>query len=259
MKNDYQEKEELLQSMDNENFVLKIFRLIPSRKIKFYGRALRCFRVERLIRSRFFSKSWVDSSSKSDTPPDFHNEKHHIMMEMMRIDDSVKKINGKKAINSFERANIYMEKHFECDYKNKMKGCSLFFVPDTSNDAQFKFKAYLKNFERVLINHSNKADEYRENYPKCKTLVLFICDESNGYYQKVAENKDLVHLCFNDSAFIEIIKRCKADYLVWFTMYKTAINSNKKIIKQPLACIYDVKHIKQTGVRYNHEKMIKIK
>ena len=34
---------------------------------------------------------------------------------------------------------------------------------------------------------------------------------------------------------------------------------NDKEIRIPLACIYDVKHLKEFGTDYNHDKMIKIK
>ena len=253
-----QGNERLLKTMDEESVILERFRMISSFRIKFLGRFFHCLSVERLIKSPLFSKSWVDSSSKSDPPPDFHNDKHHTMMEFMRIDDSTEEIDGRKVNNSFAHERLYMKKHAGYDYKKKLSTCELFFLSDTSNDAEFNFKGYVKNFERVLLNHSEKADSYHLNYPKCKTLVLFVCDESNAYYEASRDTKRL-HLCFYDKKFIEIIKECKADYVVWFTLYKSVSKGNGKEMKLPLACIYDVKHIKEKGYDYDHNIMVKRK
>ena len=134
--------EEKVESFDDEAFILKNFRLIPSYDIKHNGRFFSCCRVKWLIKSALFSASWVDSSSKSDLPPDFHNDKHHIMMDIMRIDDGA---GGKHSPNSFERTNKYLKNSLGPNYKTKLKGCSLYFDPDTRNDKEYNFKAYFKN------------------------------------------------------------------------------------------------------------------
>ena len=253
MKNESQ-KEETLHTLDEEETILKRFRSIPSSRIVYSGRFFHCFRIERLIKSVFFSRSWIDSSSKSDLPPDFHNDKHRVMMEMMRIDDAEQRFP-----NSFQRTNTYLEKHFGKGYKKEMNGSELFFIPNTRNDKEYNFKGYFRNFERVLTKHSDKVDEYHQHYPKCKTCILFICDESNAYYQAVDNSeKIIIHICFKDEKFVKIIKGCNADYVVWFTLYKTIFRDNGKEIKLPYAFIYDVKHLKQTDISYDHSKMVKI-
>ena len=173
-------------------------------------------------------------------------------MEVMRIDDGV---GGKRSPNSFERTGRFLKNIFGKDYKEKLNGSDFYFIPDTRNDNEYNFKAYLRNFERVLMNHSDKIDQYHKNYPKCKTCVLLICDESNSYLEKI-ENTKLVktHMCFADKRFIDVIKECKANYVVWFVVHKNIYGN-----KVPLACIYDVKHLKQAGIEYNHDCMIKIK
>ena len=238
---------EPLKSLDDESFIFQQFRNIPFYKIKHIGRAIHCWRVRRLIRSIFYSRSWIDSSSSSEPPPDFHNDKHHIMMEFMRIDDSV---GGKRGPNSFQRTHNCLEKYGGKDYKKKMAGCSLFFVPDTRSNKEYNFKGYYGNFERVLMDHSNKVDSYHINYPKCKTCVLFVCDESNDYYQVCEDKmKKKQHNCFRDKRFLNIIKECKSEYVVWFTFYKE--------INLRMAYIYDVRHIKDAGIEYDFDKMIK--
>ncbi len=254
-----------METMDNESFVIKNFKSIPHGKIAYFGNFFHCFRIERLIKSFLFAKSWIDSSSKDSLPPDFHNEKHKIMMDVMRIDDCVNEKNGKKIANAFQRENTYMRKLMRKDYKNKYNA-SLYFVPNTFNNEDFNFIGYSKNFERVLINHSNKVDSYRSNYPKCKTCVLFVCDESNNYVQ-VIDKEDLnrkeplgkyyPHNCFIDSKFLSIIKNVKAEYVVWMGRWKS-LTVNGRRIKMPQAAIYDIKSLKEKGFEYNHDMMLKV-
>lgn len=92
------EKDQLI-TFDNERFVFDLFRKTPSSRIRYNGRYFKCARVERLLKCTFYRKSWIDSSQ--DSKPDFHNDKHHIMMDIMRVDDCVNDMNGKHIFNSF--------------------------------------------------------------------------------------------------------------------------------------------------------------
>ena len=247
------------RTFDNESFVLENFRLIPFYQIKYLGRRINCFRIKRLIRSFFFSKSWENSFSKGDPSPDFHNEKHRVMMEVMRVDDAISEPNDKCGDNSFKRTKRIIKAYFGQDYKGKLKNCSVYINPDTRNDKEYNIYGYLKTFKRVVMDHSNKIDNYHKHYPRCKTCIFLICDESNGYYQVVDKNRIRPHLCFTDKNFIEVIKNCRAEYVVWFVAKKESLMINNKELKQPLACIYDVKHFKESGIEYDYEKMVKIK
>lgn len=260
-----------MRTFEEEKFILENYRLIPTCQIKFMGRFFHCWRIMKLTKSIFFSKSWKDSSSKKDLPPDFHNEKHHMMMEFMRVDDCVNTSNGKHIPNSFERTNKYLKKHLGNDYKKNRKDISLYFIPDTDNPNDFNFKGYIRNFERVIMKHSDKISQYHKNYPKCKTTIFFVCDESNNYIQ-VTKKEDLKkqsefqprlqnfipHYCYLDNKFIEVIKKCEADYIIWLNIYKELSVEGKKI-KHPRVCIYDVKYMSEIGNKYNHELMFKVK
>lgn len=259
-----------MRTFDDESFVLENYRLIPSHKIKFYGRFFHCLRIKLLAKSWLLSKTWTDSSSKSDPPPDFHNDRFGIMMEMMRVDDCVNSIDGKHVANSFEHANKTMKKYAGSDYKKKLNG-SLFFIPDTRNSEEFNFGGYLSNFERVVNKHSNNVPQYRKNHPQCKTTVFLICDESDNYVQ-VSDKEDLKredehnvvlknflpHHCYLDERFLEIIKNCQADYVIWMFRYKCLFVNGKKI-SHPMACIYDAKHLTEKGYHYDHSMMFKVK
>ena len=118
----------------------------------------------------------------------------------------------------------------------------------------------------MLINHSNKVDLYRNNYPKCKTCVLFVCNEPNSYVRLI-DKEDLNRKeplgkyyprnCFIDSKFLSVIKGVKADYVVWMGRWKY-LTFNGKRIKMPQAAIYEVKHLKEKGFLLNHDMMFKV-
>lgn len=253
-----------METFDEESFLIDVYRKTPSSQIYYCGRRLPCLRIRWLTKSRFFCKSWIDSSGKDVPPPDFHNNKHRVMMEVMRIDDCVNELNGKHVANSFQRANDFMNKYFGKGYKTKLDG-SLFFTSDTRNNKEYNFKGYFNNFKEVIMKHSDKVEKYRNNYPKCDDVILFVFDESNCYVQ-VTDEADLkrerpqgvtiTHNCFIDSKFLEIIKSVQADYVIWFGYYKVFFHKGRRI-KLPRACIYDVKHMKANGYKYDHRKMVK--
>lgn len=257
-------------TLDDEKTILDIYRQIPSNKIQFNGRYFNCMRIKTLTKSIIFSKSWINSSSKDSKPPDFHNNLHHIMLEIMRVDDCLNEINGKHILNSFAITNKNVSKQLGKDYKKRLNGV-LCYIPNTNNSDEFNFKGYINNFKRTIEKHSSKITKYKENYPKCKITVFLICDESNNYIQ-VSNKEDLKrenehnliidnflpHICYLDNKFIDIIKDCKADYVIWVGYYKSLFVNGKEI-KQPRACIYDVNHLKEKGFDYNHELMFKVK
>lgn len=254
-----------MDTLDKESFVLSCYRSVPFYKFHYFGRFLSCLRIALLTKSYLFSKTWFDSSSKKLPPPDFHNEKYGLLLEIMRIDDCSNSLNGISIQNSFERANVKIKKYFGHNYKNSGKG-SLIFVSDTRNNNEFNFRSYFDNFKRVLMKHSEKIDKYKQNYPKCKTTILLICDESNNYVEVLDKNdlnrklplgKWRVHGWFLDEAFLKVIKETKADYIIWYGFYKS-IYRNKKEMKLPSVCIFDVKHFKENGFKYNHDMMFKV-
>lgn len=246
-------------TLDDEELIWNIYKNTPSYKVKYFGNFFRCMRIDILTRSKLFSKSWINSSSKADLPPDFHNNKHKIMMEFMRVDDSSKKCKN----NSFKRQNSILKK---CFGKNDRNDLTFFCLPNTNNNIDFNYKGYIQNFERVVNKHAQKADNYKKNYPNCKSLVFFICDESNNYME-VANKEDLCekeiyknfkfHYSYLDKKILEIVKNCNADFVIWLGLYKKIYLNNKEV-KCPRVVIYDLKNINFEGINYNSDLMLKI-
>lgn len=258
-----------MKTLNNESEILNRFRSMSSLSIKYIGNFFSCLRVELLTRSILFRKSWIDSSAKDILPPDFHNDKHHIMMEVMRIDDCIGMSEGKHIPNAFENENISLKKVFGEKYKKEHKDTTVFFIPDTRDHTKYNYEGYLKNFESVILKHSDKVTKYKDNYPKCKEVIFLISDESNEYCEtsnledkaKVQEGVEGIKVkwhipCF-DNKFIEIIKKCKCDYIIWFQHYK---NSKRKIkLLVPRIVIIDVKKYNVKGIDYNTKLIAKVK
>ena len=143
-------------------------------------------------------------------------------------------------------------------------------MPNTTNSNEFNYSGYINNFRQVLKKHSEKIPSYRSNHPECKELIFMVFDESNSYIQ-VSKKEDLskliddkakfknaiLHHWYNDSQFVEIIKNCKADYVIWVGFYKTLLIDDKKA-KQPLICICDVKNFSAKTIEFNDELMLKV-
>lgn len=249
-----------MKTFDNEELIFDVYRNIPSHQVRYMGNFFRCYRVDKLTRSKMFAKSWINSSSKSDLPPDFHNDKHKIMMEFMRVDDCIDKHHS-----SFKRQNDCLRGIFGNTYKKDDRDLTCFVVPDTHND-DYNYRGYIDNFRNTLMKHSAKIQQYRENYPKCKSIVLFVCDEANNYIE-VANENDLkeqdsynnfkIHYAYADSKIVKLIKDSNADFVIWFGLYKEMFVNNRKIF-YPKVVIYDVKHCKHQGLEYKEDLMLKV-
>ncbi len=258
-----------MKTLDKESELLSRFRAIPRSNIKYVGSFFSCLRIEIVTRSILFRKSWGDSSAKNTLPPDYHNDKHHIMMEMMRVDDCVGKVDNEHIPNSFEKETRNLKETLGNDYKKIREDVSIYFIPNSNISNIFTYEGYMNNFRRTILKHSAKIDNYKKNYPKCKKVIFFISDESNEFCEvySLADKEKLEqgakgikvnwHIPYLDNKFIDIINECKCDYIIWFQHYKNF--KRRKRLLVPRALIIDVKNFKTKGIDYNDELMVKVK
>lgn len=257
-------------TLDKESELLERYRSFSIFDIKCIGNMFSCLKIVWLTRSKLYRKSWINSSgSKKEVPPDYHNDKLHIMIEMMRVDDCIGILNNEHVPNAFEKEGIFCKRAFGENYKKKNVGVTLIFVPNTDDPTKYTYDGYLKKFENVLLKHSNKIEKYKSNYPKCNKIIFFISDESNEFCEtsnlddkdKVEKGIDGVmvnwHIPYMDKRFIEIIKKCKCDYIIWFQHYKNMKRMFKLLV--PRVIILDVKHFKLKGIDYDAKFMAKVK
>lgn len=131
---------------------------------------------------------------------------------------------------------------------------------DTSLLDEFNIDGYLSNFNKTIERHSKNIDLYKKNYPLCDEVIFFVFDESNNYALKV-NNVGIDYLTphkwYLDYKFLDIIKNCKADYVIWYGYSKTILHNGKEL-KLPKICIYDNKNLKEEGIKYNYDSIIKL-
>lgn len=211
-------------------------------------------------------KNWIYCAGKSDPPPDFYLNHFKYMMEVMRVDDHTIKNEKGKLINQTNIAESQLEGEIKKSGILDLFPYARLLVntkTELSTIEDHNYIFYKKNFARVLQKHDNSADLYRGNHPGF-SLIYLIMDESSGYIctTETIEKDRIVgdvikgfpHLHFQDNAFLDILSKSKADYIIWDTPLKL-INVVGEILDLPKECVFDV-HKVIPGRNYNQEKII---
>ena len=129
--------------------------------------------------------SWTNSSAKNDPPPDFYNNRLKLMMDVMRVDDHAREINGKIHNPTNVKESKIQKELRHLINQNQFPKCNKIIVNaiselPTNEDHNYTF--YSKNFNRVLTNHLSKISNYKANHPNYK-VIFFVFDESSEYVQ----------------------------------------------------------------------------
>ena len=262
-----------MQTFNDESMILDAFREVKTTEILPLGNFLKCKWIHCALTGAFNRKEWINSSGKNDPPPDFYDNKHKLMMDVMRIDDTTfKNKKGKLVDLTRQKEEKLLKSYLGDNYRNERDDIHCFVVASSGlpTNEDHNFERYFKNFERVFEEHEKKLDLYKSNHPGFKT-IFFICDESSAY-QQVKTAQDLKepkegqiilatpHLFCLDKKFYEIIKNSKVDYVIWFAPWKLMryIDKDKvKLFKLPKCAIYDVKKLTyKKVVEYDHKLMV---
>ena len=258
-----------MQTFDNETMIIECFSDLKSRDIFMMGNGFSCQEIYLSIKGLLKNKAWINSSEKNDPPPDFYNDKDHIMMEVMRFDDhAYEDKKGHIHNESLKHEGEIYKKYFKDMQRDDLK---LFIIPDTKlpTNEDHNFNRYYSSFKRVFEKHASKIDLYKSHHPSYK-MIFFVFDESSAYIQTTnkasltdyCNGKDVMvmpHYPFLDRCFIDIIKQSKVDYVIWYSPYKLLqYNTGKriKILPLPKGIIIDVANIHDDQLRdYNYELM----
>lgn len=250
---------------DNEKIILDFYRNSDNRPLAF-PQSDEILRVFQSTNDEDIWKAWTDSSSKSALPPDFYNDNLKLMMEVMRFDDQACD-NGKfHATKSKE--NKMLEQLRSFDIEKICPNLKNIFVHGNSElptNEDHNYKRYRDNFVRTLTKHSKKASKYKENHFGYK-LIFFVFDETSGVYfeKKFANEKVKVgtvisakhHFYWADSVFVEAIRNCNADYLIWFKPYNSFVTPLGINDDLPKILIYDVNNLQVDSILYDSHFMI---
>ncbi|MCR5599356.1 MAG: hypothetical protein K6G33_01240 [Ruminococcus sp.] len=235
-----------------------------------------CFPVEsseaievlEMIHSKYNWNKWIDSSGKSDPPPDFYSDEYRMMIDVMRVNDTERK--GKKG--KLHNPTIMRERKLYRELKDKgsiksYPKAKIFINADTglSTYEDHNYVFYKKNFARVINKHIANIPLYKKNHPNYKTIFI-VYDESTGYLKleedispktQFYEGQEVLcfpHLFFVDKAFLDSFYNKGIDYLFWFTPYKLIQIKNEPLVL-PRLTIYDLSKTIPDTIEYDENKM----
>lgn len=213
---------------------------------------------------------WVNSSGKSDPPPDFYSDEFRIMMDVMRVNDHEHKGKKGKLYNpSMTRERQMFKELEEVGILKQFSNAKVYLIGDTQLPTyeDHNYDLYLKCFHRVISNHINSIPLYKKNHPGYKVIFL-VFDESSAYFeskQKVDTKEQMrkgnrmsgrPHFHFIDKAFLKVFYDKGIDYLFWYTPYKLFENITPPLVL-PTLCVYDLteKQLPSETYTYDNTKM----
>jgi hypothetical protein len=253
-------------TFDNEENILAYYRDPDNRPLEF-PQSDDIWKIFQATNDEELCKTWKNSSSKSDLPPDFYNDDLELMMEVMRFDDQA--TNSGKTHSTKAKENKMLKQLRKLGVKDdfpNLKQILLLGDSGLPTEEDHNFDRYRKNFDRVISKHAKKVDQYRKNHPECK-LIFFVLDESSGNYLQI-HNLDKSNIdqgtsllakphCFwADSVMVKTIKKCNADYLIWFKPFSYIESANGSNIDLPKIVIYKLNNLKIDTIRYDTKYMI---
>ena len=244
---------------EKESNLINDFQMLDTKKIFLVHETDEVKNIVASILNPKIWRKWTDASAKNVPPPDFYCDELNLMMEVMRIDDHAREVNGKIYNPTNVRESKLQAEFLGLMNENKVHKCHQVIVNavsglPTPEDHNYGF--YLKNFQRVIGNHVAKIPKYKTNHPNYKTIFL-VFDESSEYVQVYSESLARQgvkqgqafeiakkHAHYIDKDFVDCFLNTDIDYLIWFAPYKCQFDENGYVYKDmPIITIYDVKNL----------------
>lgn len=241
-----------MNRFDDENKIILDFQNVEDKEVLFVTQSPAAEYVYRSIHIKSLWDKWINSSGKSDPPPDYYLADGKLMMDVMRIDDHAYIDANGKVQNPTNAGESKL-------YKEIKSSGILDLFPDaeliitaktilpTEQDHNYLF--YQSNFERVVSEHIKKLPLYQQNHTGYKT-ILFVMDESSAYVQcesnkpdidKVRIGSDILanpHLFFFDRSFVDVFWNSGIDFLIWYAPYKLLMTPDG-LFELPKVAIFD--------------------
>ena len=238
---------------DNEKSILEWFRNDIGHELYIPVNGEDCKKIyTSLVNNKEFSE-WIDSSGKSDPPPDFYNPKAKMMMDIMRVDDHGHINEDGKYINPVNQQESKIQRELRSGVMKSFPNIEIFVnaVTDLPGKEDHNYDFYLENFKRTIAKHIRSIPLYTANHPDYQT-IFFVFDESSGYV--VAADEETAsrgvrqgerflgspYVPFVDKRFAEVFLGTDIDYLIWYTPFND-FETDMPLL--PNVCIYDVKNL----------------
>ena len=252
---------------DKEINIINDFQELDTNEVFLFNNSITIKKIFNSVYDKTKWKNWIDSSSKKDLPPDFYNDKLKLMMDVMRIDDHAFEDSNGKIINPTNKRESQLLKEIannSTSLKQAIEEGRVIINADSGlrGEKDHNYTFYYKNFERVIMNHLGKIDNYKKNHPGYKT-IFFISDEASPYFMAInnyrpSEPGEIVYSIFHqwwrDYNMLKCLLDSELDYIIWFTPYKHFDSLEK--IEPPFATVIDIKQIKKGNlIEYNVKNM----
>lgn len=217
-------------------------------------------------------KSILPNFGHDNYPPDFYCEKHNIMFDVLRINDT----EVRKGYNPVMIEERKIEKEIRNLNSNLNKNNIEIFTTGSSSYVieNHTYENYKKQGLRTISHHieNDKIEKYWEtNFPNIKNKGLLIYDETECYFEgKVilqmgrqalyvwdAEHLPVIHHPWEDKNFIDIIYKSKIDFVIWVTPYKPFGEiCRKQNIFYPIITIIDTRYPASKYTNYNYDILV---
>lgn len=211
-------------------------------------------------------KEWINSSGKSDLPPDFYCNSKKLMMDVMRVDDH-SYINKKgKIVNPYKMCETKILNELKSIMGDRLLNKKVVLSPNTGlpTEQDHNYQYYKNNFTRVVRSHISKISQYKANHPGYK-IIFLIFDESSSYVESIYKlprhprageiypGRPCFH--FVDSNFLNVFIKSEIDYVIWFTPYKYIETQDGDIIIDPRICVYNAQYPISQKIKYDESKI----
>ena len=256
---------------DKETDFIQSFQDIDDSEVFFPFESDVAIDIYQKIHSKEKWSKWIDSSGKSDPPPDFYSNDYKLMMDVMRVNDHEHKGKKGKLYNpSMSHEKQMLRELEEAGVLKQFPNAKVYLNGDTQLPTyeDHNYDLYLKCFCRVIKKHIESIPLYKKNHPGCKVL-FFVFDESSAYFEssssidrqeECVENhiySGIPHLFFEDEAFLEVFIDKGIDFLLWFAPYKRFENLDPPI-ELPKLCVYDLSIDGFRKTKYDENRMVSV-
>ena len=258
----------LHNALDDESFLLDFFRTgFESQKVLIVPED---DEAEATLHSILNETGWADCTSIGEGMPDFINDDAGLMIEMMRVDDHEREGSAGSRVNPQRAEEGKVLKDLDGKLRELLDaiGGGRSILMNVSCDLpgeEFRdYGFYLESFCRIVGKHAAKVDGYRMKNPG-KKLIFFVFDESAAYfvpsmnggpYLAGDEVGAELHWHFLDAAFIDAVRECGADYLLWFTPFKHVWLADDSRLNTPTACLFDCDSIDFPLIDYVADRVV---
>ncbi len=161
---------------DNENNIIVHFQEVEYSSVFFPVESEEAIYNFENVHDKSKWKKWINSSGKSDPPPDFYCDEFRCMMDVMRVDDHSfenkkgKLVNPTNSRESEIQAELRKSGIAEIFPNAKIIVNANTKLP-THEDHNYTF--YKNNFVRAVEQHKSKIKQYRNNHQDYK--LIFLC------------------------------------------------------------------------------------